>query len=556
MKKTFSKLFALVMAVLMLSTMLLNASALEAFIATAEDPADCATAEGHGSEFSAKDNAGVFGLRIAKGTDVYVVGCFLVKDGASKYLLTHEDVAGMAKKGYELTVMVPGGTNISATCVAVQEAYDIAYLSAEGMDFYNALSFSNKPFDTNIALGLPYSNDSMTECKRIEYKAFDFSKWTQITEYLFALDGTEAALNWMGTPVFHDTKEYNVQGIGTCYETGSGDLILAIMNFAGVNLNSAYALGAKPAATTQPKKEEPKPEPQPEPEPEPEPEPALDPRVLLIGAVVVAGVAFWIYSDNKKKKEAAARRRAEEAAAQAAAAAAAMSATIPVGPTEAQMTHGVTKAVSNWQLRATGGPLNGKSFPLSGTMKIGRSSKADIRFPDETAGISGSHCEITVSGDTVTVQDVGSTYGTYVNGKRLSPHTPHKLHASDSFTLAQNGISFRLERTGAVGGGIPGGPAVRDVQGKIYKAGASGQLTFGRGSNNTAVLASPDKEISSSHCVLYREGGKLYIKDLGSTNGTFFSEKDRLKPNTPYRIHKGQAFFLCSQKYTFVVTEE
>ena len=118
------------------------------------------------------------------------------------------------------------------------------------------------------------------------------------------------------------------------------------------------------------------------------------------------------------------------------------------------------------------------------------------------------------------------------------------------------GITFRLENTGTPGGAQPAGPAVKDVEGKAYKAGASGRLTFGRDSGNTAVIASPDKQISSKHCVLYREGGKLYLMDVGSTNGTFFTADQRLKPNTPYRIRKGQAFFLCSPKYTFIVTEE
>ena len=106
------------------------------------------------------------------------------------------------------------------------------------------------------------------------------------------------------------------------------------------------------------------------------------------------------------------------------------------------------------------------------------------------------------------------------------------------------------------GGAQPAGPAVKDIEDKIYKAGASGRLSFGRDSGNTAVIASPDKQISSKHCVLYREGGKLYLMDVGSTNGTFFTADQRLKPNTPYRIRKGQAFFLCSPKYTFIVTEE
>lgn len=97
-------------------------------------------------------------------------------------------------------------------------------------------------------------------------------------------------------------------------------------------------------------------------------------------------------------------------------------------------------------------------------------------------------------------------------------------------------------------------PAVRDMDGRIYQTGSSQRLSFGRSSRNPVCIE--DASVSGSHCVLYREDGRLYLMDLGSTNGTFFSQQERLKPNTPYRIHKGMAFFLTSPSHTFVVIEE
>ena len=44
--------------------------------------------------------------------------------------------------------------------------------------------------------------------------------------------------------------------------------------------------------------------------------------------------------------------------------------------------------------------------------------------------------------------------------------------------------------------------------------------------------------------------------DNGSTNGTFFNENQRLKPNTPYKVRKGVAFFLVSPKNTYIITED
>ena len=79
MKKTISKLLVLTMAVMLLSSMLLSVSALEDY-ATLSDGLSSEAMAGNESivEFTAADNAGVFGLRISKGMDVYVVACFLV----------------------------------------------------------------------------------------------------------------------------------------------------------------------------------------------------------------------------------------------------------------------------------------------------------------------------------------------------------------------------------------------------------------------------------------------------------------------------------------------
>jgi short-subunit dehydrogenase len=80
-------------------------------------------------------------------------------------------------------------------------------------------------------------------------------------------------------------------------------------------------------------------------------------------------------------------------------------------------------------------------------------------------------------------------------------------------------------------------------------------ITFGREMRNTVTFAA-DSGVSNNHCVLYKEGDQLYLKDVGSTNGTFFAEDKRLKPNHPYKVKKGVSFFLVSRKFSFTITEE
>lgn len=98
--------------------------------------------------------------------------------------------------------------------------------------------------------------------------------------------------------------------------------------------------------------------------------------------------------------------------------------------------------------------------------------------------------------------------------------------------------------------------AVRDARGLIHHSGGTESMSFGRNAACSVRISESCTTVSGSHCVLYREGGKLYLMDTGSTNGTFFSEQERLRPHEPYRIRKGSAFYLSDRSNTFVVTAE
>jgi pSer/pThr/pTyr-binding forkhead associated (FHA) protein len=60
-----------------------------------------------------------------------------------------------------------------------------------------------------------------------------------------------------------------------------------------------------------------------------------------------------------------------------------------------------------------------RDFPVSGSNCIvGRKSDCALRVP--TADVSRRHCEIKVNKGEITVRDLGSANGTYVNGKRVA----------------------------------------------------------------------------------------------------------------------------------------
>lgn len=124
--------------------------------------------------------------------------------------------------------------------------------------------------------------------------------------------------------------------------------------------------------------------------------------------------------------------------------------TVPLMPENPQQfSPSPRQSPAGYTLTAISGALKGQSFPLgNGEILLGRGTDCRIRFPADTAGVSGRHCALSIApGGTVTLTDVGSTYGTYLsNGQRLIPNCPQPIHPGDTFLLAGlDGPAFLLE---------------------------------------------------------------------------------------------------------------
>ncbi len=64
----------------------------------------------------------------------------------------------------------------------------------------------------------------------------------------------------------------------------------------------------------------------------------------------------------------------------------------------------------------------GTRFTLKGVVVVGRSPDADVHLDDPYA--SDFHLRLTLADGEVTLQDLGSTNGTYVNGRRVTTAVP------------------------------------------------------------------------------------------------------------------------------------
>ncbi|MGH2707087.1 MAG: FtsK/SpoIIIE domain-containing protein, partial [Actinomycetota bacterium] len=77
---------------------------------------------------------------------------------------------------------------------------------------------------------------------------------------------------------------------------------------------------------------------------------------------------------------------------------------------------------ADMELAAIGGPMSGRRWPLAaGWVVLGRSSAATLRVEDPA--LSRRHFRLTVGYDSGVIEDLGSTNGTWVDGRRLEGST-------------------------------------------------------------------------------------------------------------------------------------
>lgn len=86
----------------------------------------------------------------------------------------------------------------------------------------------------------------------------------------------------------------------------------------------------------------------------------------------------------------------------------------PLSPDEAAHVEGL----SGFAIVVEKGPRSGMTFMLrEGNTTVGRHPESDIFLNDVT--VSRHHCRFVTKGETLTVEDSGSTNGTYLNDERV-----------------------------------------------------------------------------------------------------------------------------------------
>lgn len=149
----------------------------------------------------------------------------------------------------------------------------------------------------------------------------------------------------------------------------------------------------------------------------------------------------------------------------------------------------------------------------------GRALQNDIVI--NNPGVSSKHAVFKIEGESVVLEDSGSTNGTFVNGEQI---TSKLVRPDDSISFGRNYIfdwklleSF-LKIPAEVS---PSKPKEERLKTKL--ALEKSIITIGRSSENDLVLN--NIKVSRKHARLEKVGNEWFIEDLKSSNGTFINGK-------------------------------
>ena len=183
---------------------------------------------------------------------------------------------------------------------------------------------------------------------------------------------------------------------------------------------------------------------------------------------------------------------------------------------------------------------SGREHPLRpGITIVGR--EGDISLMDSR--ISRRHAQITNTDGVLSIEDLGSSNGTSVNGRSVPVGEKVTLAGGEKVSLA--GLEVAVSLPGGGGGNTTqafGGNKTAAISAAPQKETSAATLTwdgkqfplkvglntFGRKTDNDVAIVDP--YISGKHGTIEILEDGIYVTDIGSTNGTSLNDS-RLSPN-------------------------
>ncbi len=182
---------------------------------------------------------------------------------------------------------------------------------------------------------------------------------------------------------------------------------------------------------------------------------------------------------------------------------------------------------------------------------LGRDASADFQIPLTT--ISRQHSRISEADGLYVIEDLGSTHGTIVNGKKLGKGEKKVIKDGDMLELTKAKIKVSIENQspglmvaapgegtqaiaaravqgilGRLGEARSDGPYFRILNGadegtRFPLSGSYTEWTFGRSKDCEFVLNDPN--VSRRHARVKKDWNGFMIEDLGSKNGVLVNDQ-------------------------------
>ena len=207
-----------------------------------------------------------------------------------------------------------------------------------------------------------------------------------------------------------------------------------------------------------------------------------------------------------------------------------------------------TDPVLKPEIRPTQLHVGGKilSVPIGEkAVSIGRHSDSDIRLP--VLQVSRRHAEMKKVDGEIFLRDLGSSNGTYVNGKPIPQGEWTKVDEKSH-------LSFSVQPEGALGFRPMDSTKedqdleARSEKGLTLRLPAEGTtLLWGRSSElEDSLPESPEtRSVSRRHLLVRKNGGSFWVKDLDSSYGTSVGSPPRkVVPGKWTEVPTGEALIL------------
>ncbi len=197
-----------------------------------------------------------------------------------------------------------------------------------------------------------------------------------------------------------------------------------------------------------------------------------------------------------------------------------------------------------------------------GVLQVGRAEDNGLVLRD--IAVSRRHASIAIDPDRVVVKDLGSGNGTYINGEPIKQQTLQEGDEVfiDPFTLRFDFVPVPQQSGSTQPVNISSAPPAQREASKgarletlgghglhgHYDLASSG-TRLGRAEQRDIVVSDPSA--SRLHAEIYASGGKWYVRDSGSANGTFVNNS-RVREQV---LAHGDRIRIGNSEFRFLLTD-